>query len=347
MLTAYTRRLPGIPIIPYLYPNFGREERDAILFLNNAFTNLTQPFVALTDDPAKADILLLAHNYSSLRKYPDYVRAFEELSRTYGKKVLVFWHGDRDDAVPLSNAIVLRTSLYGQSKRPKEIAMPAYAEDLLQGQQLRLREKGDSPVIGFCGWADYKNLRNRFGTYAQNALVTLRAACTGNPQLYARRKGISIRRDVIRILRLSKNFRTNFVIRTSYSGHRSTIGMDPEVARREYRENLLDCDLALCVKGDGNFSYRFYEALSMGRVPLLVDTDCVLPMENAIAYDDYILRIPLKDLTRLSEMVDRWWKEVSPDKFLAMQKKARETYEKCLSISAYLSTVCHQIKKLD
>ena len=339
MLTAYTRRLPGVPLIPLLYPNFGKEERDAILFMNNAFREIREPFVAVTDDPAKADVLLLAHNFSTLRKRPEYVAEFEELSKKHGKKVVVFWHGDRPDRVPLSNVIVFRTSMYDHCRRPEEIAMPAYSEDLLQGEALQIRKKGEKPVIGFCGWADYRSLKNRFGTYALNAAVDLRAALGRRPVLRSKRKGLSFRREAIGALEHQNQVTTNFIIRSSYSGHSNTIALDPETARREYRENMLQSDLALVVKGDGNFSYRFYEALSLGRIPLLIDTDCVLPCSDRLDYDAFIFRVPFQNIDQLPQLVGEWWGRLTDEGFAAMQKKAREAYEEHLSVPAFLQSV--------
>jgi hypothetical protein len=336
MLTVFVRRLPDVSLIPLLYPNFGKEERDAILFMNNAFKDIREPFVEITEDPAKADYLLLAHNFSTLRKRPEYVREFEELSKKHNKKVIVFWHGDRADRVPLSHAIVFRTSMYGHCRRPEEIAMPAYAEDLLQGESLQLRTKGDRPAIGFCGWADYRCFKNRVGTHVQNAYVDIRALCARKPIVRSRRKGLSFRREAIAALRCSDAISTNFIIRSSYSGHKNTINVDPDVARKEYRDNMLQSDLALCVKGDGNFSYRFYEALSLGRIPLLIDTDCVLPLADRIDYDSFILRVPFQDLPDFSVRVEQWWKGITDDEFVAMQKKAREAYERYLSVPAFL-----------
>ena len=343
MHTVYTRRLADVPLIPLLYPNFGKEERDAILFMNNAFRDIHSPFVQITEDPAKADYLLLAHNFSTLRKRHDYVAEFEALSKKHNKKIIVFWHGDRDDRVPLSNAIIFRTSIYGHSKRPEEIAMPAYAEDLLHGEQLQIRSKQKVPTIGFCGWADYRSLRNRLGTYAQNALIDTQVFLSSQPILRARCKGLSFRREAIAALKCTDAIRTNFIIRSSYSGHKNTINVDPETARREYRDNMLQSDLALCVKGDGNFSYRFYEALSLGRIPLLIDTDCALPFAEKIDYDSFILRVTFQDIAKLQERVREWWDGLSEERFMEMQKKAREAYSAYLSVPAFLEYITHSI----
>lgn len=345
MLTVYTRRLPDTPLIPLLYPNFGKEQRDALLFMNNAFRDLKDPFVQITDDPMKADYLLLAHNFSTLRKHPNYVAEFEALSRKHNKQVVVFWHGDRDDPVALSHAIIFRTSLYGRSALRNEIAMPAYSEDLLQDTTLEIRKKGEKPVIGFCGWAEYRSLKNRLGTYAQNAAVDARALLSGNPLLRARRKGLSFRRQAIAALQGHDTISTNFIIRSSYSGHKHTITIDPETARHEYRNNMLQSDLALCMKGDGNFSYRFYEALSLGRIPLLIDTDCVLPCADRIDYDSFIVRVPFGDIAQLPKRVEEWWDGLEADQFMNMQKKAREAYEQYLSVLAFLRHAVDSIRQ--
>ena len=74
---------------------------------------------------------------------------------------------------------------------------------------------------------------------------------------------------------------TNIVLRPSFYG--GAAGGDPDAqlqARTGYVENLVASDYVLCARGAGNFSYRLYETLSCGRIPVFVDTDCVLPHED-------------------------------------------------------------------
>jgi hypothetical protein len=345
MLTLYTQRLPGVPLVPLLYPNFGRDDRATALFIKGAFAEFKGPLIAVTDDPAAADALLIPHNFKSVRDRREYLLHIANLSRTHRKRIVVFWHGDDDVPVELPNTIVFRTSLYGARKRPEEIAMPTYAEDLLRGDPLCMREKSDTPTIGFCGWAEYRDLKNRVGSLLRNALVEAQVVLRRDLRLRCLRKGLSIRRDAIRILRRSDRVHTNFLIRSSYSGHRDTIRMDPAIARREYRDNLLGCDLALVVKGDGNYSYRFYEALSLGRVPLLIDTDCVLPLADRIDYDAFVLRVPLAELSALPERARTWWDRCPPEAFAAAQRSARQAFTEHLSTVSFLRHAVEIIRK--
>ena len=336
MLKVFTTVLPDVPYIPLLYPNFGTQERDSILFLNNAFAGMEHPYVDVVDRVEDADCVLLAHNFPSLKRRSDFILEQAKLAADRKKKFVIFWHGDLDAPVPFADAIVFRTSLYRFTRRQNEIAMPAYAEDLLGHDAVAIRPKHQGkPTVGFCGWARYKNVKNFLGTLTLNGLVRF-GRFMGPEAILAHRKGLSFRKEAIAALRRSKDVDCNFLLRTSYSGHSKTIRMDAEAARREYRENLLGSDLALCVKGDGNYSYRFYEALSLGRIPLLIDTQCVLPLEDRIDYDSFILRVDYRDIGRLSEIVAEWWNRITPEEFAAMQKRAREAFEKHLSVRAFL-----------
>ena len=326
MKTVYAKQLPDVPYIPLLYPNLGVQERDSIMFLNNAFSHLKEPLVKLTDTPEEADAIVLAHNYSSLKKHTSFVAQQAQLAQKLGKPFIVFWHGDSDAAVPYKNATVIRTSQYRSAIRSNEVIMPAYAADLLTGE-LNFRHKEDrKPSLGFCGWADYKNVKNRIGTILKNSLV----------HSGARIKGITFRMKALHYLQSSQCIHPNFIIRSSYSGHRSTIKTNADQARTEYIDNMLNSDYALVIKGDGNYSYRFYEALSLGRIPVLLDTECVLPMEDVIQYDNFVLRVPYQNLHHLDSVVAKHYASTSDQDFVAMQQQARDVFEKYLRVDAFL-----------
>ena len=91
--------------------------------------------------------------------------------------------------------------------------------------------------------------------------------------------------------------------------------------RREYVENLRECDIALCVRGDANASQRFYEALSASRIPLFLDTDCVLPLEEVISYDDFMIRVPSREIADIAHRAQTWGVEGAATSFLKKERK--------------------------
>jgi hypothetical protein len=96
------------------------------------------------------------------------------------------------------------------------------------------------------------------------------------------------------------NLNTDFIIRQGFWA--------PEVgtkikARKQYYENFLKNRYALCIRGAGNFSFRFYEALCFGRIPILIDTDTALPFERIIDWEKHIIKIKENELTDLPNII--------------------------------------------
>ena len=158
----------------------------------------------------------------------------------------------------------------------------------------------------------------------------------------ARKKGLYFRRQALAILKKSDKVATNFVIRTSYSGNAKTLTVDAKQARKDYVDNIKNLDFTLAPKGDGNFSVRFFESLSLGRIPLLIDTDCPLPLEEEIGYDDFILRVSHKDLPHIADRVAAYYSSLTPEDFIEKQKKCREVFEKYLKIDVFFRQVLTQ-----
>jgi len=112
------------------------------------------------------------------------------------------------------------------------------------------------------------------------------------------------------------NISTDFIYRQGFWA--------PEVgskikARKQYYTNLSNNRYTLCIRGEGNFSFRFYEALSFGRIPILIDTDIDLPFNSIIDWSKHIIQVKedeihllpqlLKDDTRSMQGNRNLWKE--------------------------------------
>ena len=211
--------------------------------------------------------------------------------------------------------------------------LPAYAEDLLGRKSLTVRPKMEAPTVGFCGWSRPRDFKNMLGTTMKNALV--RAKSLLDRRKLAELKGITLRADALDALRKTDGIRCDFIERNSYSGHKDTITVDPEASRREFIANIERSDFVLCVKGDGNFSYRFFETLSMGRIPLLLDTACVLPLEDRIDYDRFVCRVPLAERGDIGTIAKSWYHDLSEQEWATRQREARRAFEEHLSAPVF------------
>lgn len=145
-------------------------------------------------------------------------------------------------------------------------------------------KSGDQPSIGFCGY------------YIVNTK----------------------RRDTLFHLQRDKNLNTNFIWRLFDNGR----DVDQDTAKKEFTENMKSNAFNVCMSGAGNFSIRFYQTLSCGRVPVLVDTDCAFPFDDVLDYSEFC--IIAENNEDLSNQILRKWNDGS---YLDMQNRAYEVYQ--------------------
>jgi hypothetical protein len=321
--------IPELPYTEILYPNLGNKERETP-FGESIFKEFTVPVVEIVPDIESADYLCLPHNYNYVKNNAEYLLKFIELSEKSGKKIIIFFPGDSDEDVPIPNSIIFRNSQYKHKKHDNEVIMPAYAVDLGKKYGLLERPKAPKAVVGFCGWASYKSIQ----VWVSYGIFNLMQSLVGNPLF---KKGLYFRRRAMAFLKKSDKVTPNFIIRSSYSGNSKTLTVDPKAARTEYVDNIKNSDFTLAPKGDGNFSVRFFESLSLGRIPLLIDTDCPLPLEDEINYDEFILRVNSKELHLLGDKVSEFYNSLTPEQYKEKQRKCREIFEKYLKIDVFLA----------
>ena len=74
----------------------------------------------------------------------------------------------------------------------------------------------------------------------------------------------------------------------------------------EYIDLLEDTAFPLCPRGKGLNSIRFFESLRLGRIPVLVADDTKLPLESMLNYDDFVIRVPEKEIVFTDKYIEKW-----------------------------------------
>ena len=92
------------------------------------------------------------------------------------------------------------------------------------------------------------------------------------------------------------------------------------------------CPFILCCRGKGNWSIRFYETLCADRIPVLLDTDVVLPKEEVIHWDTVIIKD--SDPKRLVDKVVEW-NTRGPAFVRAAQQRCFEVWYKMLRADVF------------
>ena len=271
-------------------------------------------------------------------------RSFVSKASEHGLKTLVMVHADTDDPVPLpqDDILVLRHSMRGSRRRSNEWSLPAWHEDLLArycGGSVALLPWTDRPQVGFCGLAASTAM-----PITRRAKLALRRALRPLGIDIPHNDGTWLRQAAMHVCSSAPGLATSFIVRGGYYGGPPRAEETRRAREREeYVENHVRCGYALCVRGWGNFSFRFFEALSLGRVPVLIDTDCVLPLEDELDYDEFVVRVPDDALATLPVRVEAFHRALDDRSFSALQSRIRAVWLRHLSPLGFYRAVVHRL----
>ncbi|MDO8576562.1 MAG: exostosin family protein [bacterium] len=328
----YPEPLEGVAVHPIFHYRHPPAKKGGGLFRDVRYSFFKE---AETKEAESADAIVLVHNFSKEpdEKTRDYLRHFADSAEQLHKPLFIFSCGDFTDTLRFDPRIwVFRQSLYRNSMGPRDICMPTTTEDPPQ-ELLFLREKQEKSIVSFCGMGGFGSVRGWIKYYAQNLFYDCAALL--KPVLRARKLGVYWRRAMMRACERSSLVKTNFIVRHSFSGHAKSIELDPARARREYLETTANADFVLAPKGDGNYSNRFLKTLAFGRIPVLVDTDIVLPLEDEIEYSKIIVRVPMKQVAKTPRYIHDFYDSLSSEEWHGRQRLARETFERYLKQDAF------------
>lgn len=252
-----------------------------------------------------------------------------ELARHHHKPLVVFCSGDSPANLPFGNLVLFEAagcrSTPGLAYHSGE---PRFLPDYIQhycGGELHIRQKSDIPVIGFCGQADPSPLRKavRSARLRWRQILHRAGIIRWQPPPF---ETTSFRARVLRQFENQSSLKTNFIVRQRYQAGSAKHRSDSSPARMEFIHNILNSDYTLCMRGGGNYSLRFYEALALGRIPVFIDTDCLLPFEDKIPYRSLFPWVSHSDLPRAAEIVTDFHRSLSNTAFVDLQRA-------CLALS--------------
>lgn len=324
----------GMQPVQLLYPFWGapdEDPRDPTAGRYDVFLATAHEYLVPVEQLEEADIAVYPAPWELVHDLPDRVEEACRLARAAeaaGKPFVIFFVSDSAELVPVDGALVFRTSLYRSHGRRGELAMPAWSEDFVErylGGSLDVRPWRKRPLVGFRG----------FDTPWPSPAKHMAKRLLG-------RRAVSSRGRALRALRADPRVETEFVVRDSFFGGSVSDGLiDYDAmkrARREYVQTLVDCDYALAARGSetwgssaGNFSYRLYEVLSCGRVPLFVNTDCVLPFDWMLDWTAFTVFVDESELGEVANLLLDRHNALDDGSFDELQREARRIWVEYLS----------------
>ena len=133
-----------------------------------------------------------------------------------------------------------------------------------------------------------------------------------------------------------------FIFRKHYRGGALTEAQRNQTTL-EYYDNLLQSDYVLCVRGAGNFSVRFYETLMMGKIPIFVNTDCLLPLADEIDWKKHVVWVEWDERHLIASKVLDFHQNISPEAFVELQLQNRKLWKEQLTVGHYLQKLSNDL----
>ena len=182
---------------------------------------------------------------------------------------------------------------------------------------------------------------------AHKSIIGSQHGPRGVPGLDRKMMRGSTKGEAVKLISREPAIVTNFDLKeqfcggtTSYSSKETKLKV-----RNDFVDSMFGSDHILCIKGNGNYSVRSYETTCSGRIPIFLDTDCVLPFDEEINWKEYCVWIERKDLHSIGQKVVEFHESLSPPDFIKMQKSCRKLWEERLSPEGSFSNLyrCYSV----
>ena len=292
----------GLPHASFYLSLLPKEYKDKLMFVANVETRNTFKSIYEVQDEfcssiEEADVYVVPfcgiHDNPRLHieKWEDEISHAIKL----GKKVVYFIGTDDNCIVNISEeyGLIFRTSGFLSESKSNVCGCPTVNIDIGRPKTYKT-----DLSISFTGWVDSSN----GGSYSGSG------------------KYDGIRRDVVNNLLETAPNKCDFNLKSNW-------GAQSKSDRVQFFKNMSDNLYSLCVRGGGNYSFRFGESLMMGRIPILIDTDCILPFENEIPYDTNCIRIKPENFDRIFDVVQEYHDAHTEEELIDIQKQNRILWE--------------------
>jgi hypothetical protein len=220
------------------------------------------------------------------------------------KPTIVFLFSDFNEPFHIpQNVLLFRSGMYKSKRNTNEHIIPfIYVQDDLKGEIgfSPLSKKGVNPTVGFCG------------------------TLTSHP----------CRIQHLNTLKMSPSIKTKLILRGDYWAGKPH---DKQVVDK-FIKNIQETYFTLCSRGAGNWSARFYQVLYLGRIPIVVNTDMMLPLEDKINWRDVI--VYCESDTEIPTRINEFWQKKD---IVQAQMRCKEIYEGYLAPERWCKIITDEI----
>ena len=304
-------------------------------------------YYSLTNSLEEADFAVFPIDYvancrqGGLEKF----RQFYSQAQQQDIPIWVYSGGDFGKTMEEEGIWNFRFGGFDQIMTARDLIMPSFIDDPYQSvldRSFTAVDPGVIPEIGFVGYAQHG-----IGQYLGNWINHLKDHAPGPVKICRDAQAFysapTKRYQYLKRLEAHPSIDSNFIFRNKYRAGALT-DADRQRSIQEFYENIFETVYTFCLRGRGNFSVRFYEALAMGRIPVLIDTDCRLPLSTIVDWNQHALIVTEKDAPKLGDRLLAFHSGFSKEKLVELQQNNRLLWEHKLTRTGYFKEIYHMFK---
>ena len=299
-------------------------------------------YYKIVTDINECDVVVLPLEYTySLKKYKLDKQTLFVKAKEFNKRVWVYSGGDFGYSLKDEKIFNFRLSGFKSKLNNNTIIIPSFINDPYEfnlKKDFQVLEKEVFPRIGFVGHAKggiVKYLKEFLVFMKINAKRVFKNELKDYQSFYPS----SVKREkYLGLLKISRKIDTNFILRDKYRAGINT-QEEKQTTTEEFYQNIYNNPYTFCIRGAGNFSVRFYETLAVGRIPILLDTDCKLPLHDKIEWSKHCLIIDEVQYKNIAKKVLDFHKNISEVSFIKLQESNRLLWEKILKRDSFFKEI--------
>ncbi|GGD02509.1 exostosin domain-containing protein [Hyunsoonleella pacifica] len=300
-----------------------------------------QKFYKIVDTAEDSDVVVFPVDYGNFNKFQDSLYKLLDASKLNKKPLWIYTSGDFGYTVYISNTYNFRLGGFHSKLDRNTYVLPSFINDPLENlglQELSLIDKTSKPSIGFVGHAQggvLKWIKEYFNYKKLRWKRIFKKTYIDKQPFYPS----SVKRAYyLDKFRLDKRIEANFIYRKKYRAG-AVSGQNLIKSSREFYQNIHDNLYTFCIRGTGNFSVRFFETLAMGRIPVVLDTDCRLPFHNQIDWRKHCLIVKESNGSKIVDLLLEFHKSKSNTELEQIQRSNRLLWKEYLKREAYFIKV--------
>lgn len=292
-------------------------------------------YFTIVENISDCDIVIFPIDYVSFLKHKGSFKDLLYLARKNNKVIWLYAAGDFGFTSYIENSYIFRLGGFDSKFDTNTYIMPSFVSDPYKehlNYEFKSIKKQEQPSIGFVGHAQgglLKYVKEYINYLKYDVKRRSRLLLADKQSFYP--SGVKRASYLVKLTNCGL-FKTDFIFRNQYRAG-AKLDIERNKTAKEFYENIYNNAYTFCLRGVGNFSVRFYETLATGRIPILIDTDCRLPLHEVIDWNKHCVII--KENESMEEQILNFHNKLSNIEFEELQQSNRELWLSSLKRDGY------------